>query len=103
MITAIVQFEIPEPVGLDKARELFLGSAQKYRNTSGLIRKYYLRSEDGKTVGGVYLWESRAAAERTYTAEWRRTILDKFGSEAVLTYFDSPVIVDNEKGTISQS
>lgn len=103
MITAIVQFELPEPVSREKAKQLFMGSAEKYQNTSGLIRKYYLLTEDGRTAGGVYLWESREAAEQTYSEEWRKNLIEKYGSNPSLTYFESPVIVDNEKGEISQS
>ena len=57
MITALVQFRLPQPVAREKAQQLFVGSAPKYREASGLIRKYYLLSEDGGTAGGVYLWK----------------------------------------------
>ena len=62
MITALVQFRLPQPVTREKARQLFVGSAPKYREASGLIRKYYLLSEDGGTAGGVYLWKSKKDA-----------------------------------------
>ena len=47
MITALVQFRLPQPVTREKAQQLFAGSAPKYLEASGLIRKYYLLSEDG--------------------------------------------------------
>ena len=59
------------------------------------MRKVYLLSEDGATAGGVYLWRSRADAERLYTDEWRLFIRDKYGCDPKLRYFVSPVIVDN--------
>lgn len=59
------------------------------------MRKVYLLSEDGATAGGVYLWRSRADAERLYTDEWRLFIRDKYGCDPELRYFVSPVIVDN--------
>ena len=64
MITVLVQFQLPQPVTREKAREIFLSTAPRYRETAGLIRKNYLLSQDGKTAGGAYLWKSRAAAER---------------------------------------
>ena len=100
MITAITQFKLPTPVTLEKATDVFSGSAQKYRETPGLIRKYYMLSKDGSTVGGVYLWESQEAAEQLYTAEWRQYVVDKYGSEPSVTYFACPVIVDNLTGSI---
>ena len=64
------------------------------------MRKCYLLSDDGGTAGGVYLWTSRQAAENVYTDEWRRIVREKYGSEPSVTYFDSPVIVDNVAGEI---
>ncbi len=100
MITAIVQFKLPQPVTRDKAQEIFTSTAPKYTAMPGLIRKYYLLSEDGGTAGGVYLWTSRDDAERLYTDEWKRFIVYKYGSEPSVEYFDTPVIVDNLVGTI---
>ena len=100
MITALIQFKLPKPVTRAQARETFLSTAPKYRGIPGLIRKYYLLSLDGGTGAGVYLWKSREEAERLYTAEWKKFILDKYGSEPTVTYFESPVIVDNLTGEI---
>lgn len=100
MITALVQFKLPQPITRAKAREVFSGTAPKYRELTGLIRKYYILAEDGGTAGGMYLWASRADAERVYTDEWRAFIRDKYGAEPSVTYFESPVVVDNVLGTI---
>lgn len=100
MITAVVQIKLPNPITLEKATGLFKGTAQKYRETPGLIRKYYLLAEDGGTVGGAYLWESREAADQLYTDEWRQYIKDTYGSGPSVSYFESPVIVDNLSGSI---
>ena len=83
-----------------QARELFSSTAPKYRDVHGLIRKYYILSEDGTTAGGVYLWKSRADAERLYTDDWKKFIVDKYGTEPSVQYFASPVIVDNLLGEI---
>lgn len=95
MITAIVRFKLPPTVKLDDATELFKGSAPKYRQLAGLVRKYYLYDSNAGIGGGVYLWESRAAAERVYTAEWKKMIADRYGAEPEISYFDTPVVVDN--------
>jgi hypothetical protein len=95
MITALVQFKLPKPVALEQAREIFLGTAPKYQETPGLIRKYYLLSQDGVMAGGVYLWESREDAEGLYTDDWKNFILEKYGTLPSITYLDTPVVVDN--------
>lgn len=100
MITALVQFKLPQPLSRDQAREIFSGTAPKYREIQGLIRKYYVLSKDGGTAGGVYLWHSQEDAERLYTDDWKKFIREKYGAEPSLTYFDSPVVVDNAVGEI---
>ena len=100
MITALVQFKLPQPVTREKAREIFSGTAPKYREVPGLIRKYYVLSQDGTSAGGVYLWKSRADAEKLYTADWKKFIRERYGAEPSVTYFESPVVVDNVAGSI---
>lgn len=95
MITALVQFKLPQPVTCEKAQQLFAGTAPKYREVSGLIRKYYLLSEDGGTAGGVYLWKSKKDAAALYTKEWENFIRERYGASPIVTYFESPVVVDN--------
>jgi hypothetical protein len=101
MITAIVRFKLPSTVDAAKAAELFKGSAPKYRRLHGLVRKYYLFDAENHTGGGCYLWESREAAERVYNDEWRKMITDRYGSAPEISFFDTPVIVDNSQGKAS--
>jgi Putative mono-oxygenase ydhR len=100
MITALIQFKLPQPLSREKAREVFSETAPKYREIHGLIRKYYVLSQDGGTAGGVYLWHSQEDAERLYTDEWKQFISDKYGALPTVTYLESPVIVDNVTGEI---
>lgn len=100
MITTITSFRLPEPVGRDEAKRIFLSTAPTYQGVAGLHRKCYLLSDDGSTVGGVYLWESRAHAEAMYTEAWRSFVRGKYGTEPSVTYFDSPVVVDNVTGEV---
>jgi heme-degrading monooxygenase HmoA len=97
MITAVVQFDLPKPVSAEEAARMFEQTAPKYKNLPGLVRKYYLRSEDGHKAGGVYLWESKAAAEKVYGGEWKERVRALYG-EPQIQWFDTPVIVDNSAG-----
>jgi len=98
MITAVVQFQMSRPLSLSDATEKFKSSAPIYKNMAGLIRKYYICSEDGKIAGGVYLWESREAAENVYKGQWRERVEKAFGGKPSIMWFDSPVIVENLAG-----
>lgn len=100
MITTIVQFSLPQPMTHEAAREKFSSTAPKYTDIPGLIRKYYLLSEDGQVAGGVYLWKSRDRAEQFYTDEWKQFIKDLYGAEPSMQFFASPVVVDNSSGEI---
>jgi hypothetical protein len=95
MITAIVRFKLPPTIDAARAAELFEGSAPKYRGLAGLIRKYYLFDAASRTGGGCYLWESREAAERVYNAEWRQMIADRYGAPPEISFYETPVVVDN--------
>ena len=95
MITVFTTFTLSKPINRDEARSIFLSTAPKYRGVQGLIRKIYVLSQDGLTAGGVYLWNSRAEAEAMYTESWRSFVREKYGTDPTLTYFESPVVVDN--------
>tara|TARA_R110000772_G_scaffold263066_1_gene382601 strand:+ start:312 stop:626 length:315 start_codon:yes stop_codon:yes gene_type:complete len=100
VITALVQFKLPQPISREQARDIFSATAEKYRDIAGLLRKYYVLSQDGSTAGGVYLWQSQQHAEQLYTDAWQQFIFDKYGALPSVIYFDSPVIVDNVAGEI---
>ena len=95
MITTIVQFTLPQPMTRDEARKVFQSTAPKYRGLPGLVRKYYIVADDGRTAGGVYLWNSRADAQAVYTDELRAFVTGKYGSPPSLSWFETPVVVDN--------
>ena len=103
MITALVQFKLPERMTVEQARAVFASTAPRYLAMQGLVRKHYILSEDGLTAGGVYLWQTRAAAERVYDAAWREFIRGKYHTDPVVTYFDTPVMVDNVAGQVVES
>ncbi|NEU95410.1 monooxygenase [Bradyrhizobium uaiense] len=95
MITAVTTFRLPKPITREEARSIFLSTAPLYRGVSGLFRKTYMISEDGMTAGGVYFWNSRQDAEALYTDAWRARAREKYGADPTVTYFESPVVVDN--------
>lgn len=95
MIIALVQFRLAQPMTVAQASDVFSSTAPRYLDMPGLLAKAYVLSEDGGTAGGVYQWVSREAAERVYTPEWKAFVARKYGSEPVITFFASPVQVDN--------
>ncbi len=90
----VVQFDLPKR-SEEQAIKGGTGSAPTYRGLGrkGLIRKDYLNGEAG--TGGVYLWESRAAAEAWFTEERVAELTQRFGARPRLTWYDTHVTVDN--------
>jgi Putative mono-oxygenase ydhR len=101
MIVAIVTFPLSRPTTLDEITKVFQATAPKYQGMPGLLRKNYWVSEDGRRAGGIYVWASRADADRVYTAAWKKTVEDRYGGPPTIEYLHSPVMVDNREGTIS--
>lgn len=101
MIVTIVTFHLQQPATLAEITKTFQSTAPKYRGIPGLLRKNYFVSEDGRRAGGIYVWESRADADRVYTAEWRAFVEGKYGTPPSIEYLHSPVMVDNDAGKIS--
>ena len=101
MIVTITTFQLPQQTTLAEITKTFQSTAPRYRGIKGLVRKNYFMSEDGRRAGGIYLWESRADAERVYNAEWRKMVTEKYGTPPSIEYLHAPVTVDNRDGTIS--
>ena len=57
-----------------------------------------ISAEYGRTAGGIYLWESRKPAEAVYSGEWLKRVEQLYGGKPVITWFDTPLIVDNLAG-----
>lgn len=95
MITTLTEFRMPEPITREEAHKIFLSTAPNYQSVPGLIRKCYVLWPDGQTIGGFYLWNSRAEAEAMYTESWKDFVRGKYGTEPSVTYLDTPVVVDN--------
>ena len=49
----------------------------------------------GRLRKATYLWNLRQDAEAMYTESWRAFVREKYGTDAIVTYFESPVTVDN--------
>ena len=94
MITSLVQFDLSIGTTVAEAAELFKQSAPEYRAMPGLIRKYCMIGDHGNVVAAC-LWESREDAERSLNADWRRMFAQRYGMEPTVTYFATPVVVDN--------
>jgi hypothetical protein len=90
------------PAGLTKAKsdELFAENAPRYFKVPGLVRKHFGYSEDGKTVVGIYVWQSRRAAEEFYTPQWIAGVTSRWGVAPTRTDYEIPLTVESADGTV---
>ncbi len=83
---------------LEEAR----ATVPKWQANAELVRKHFLFGEND-AGGGVYIWRSRAAAERAHGPEWREAVRARTGSDPQVAYYDVLITVDNEGGTVVES
>ncbi len=100
MIIAIVTFDLAKPATVEEMSAVFQSTAPKYLEMPGLLRKNYFVSEDGRRAGGIYVWASRADADRLYTDDWKAFVEGKYGVPPRFEFVHSPVMVDNKDGSI---
>jgi hypothetical protein len=100
MTTAIIQYSLPAGAPIEAVKSGFLEVAPFFQRPPGLVRKYFLLSADGATGGGVYLWDSRQTARDFTEGTIRPMIKERFHVEPSITYFETPVIVDNDSSQI---
>ncbi len=102
MITAIVQFKVDDDVDRDQILTNMGNAAPRFESVPGLIRKNFLLDTDRRVGGGIYTWETREAAEKLYAegGPWREAIRNAYGVDPEITWFETPIIVDNTLGEI---
>lgn len=102
MITEYVLFDLPAGITRDEVVAGMHEVAPRWRADPSLIRKTFVYDAQANQAGAFYLWPDRAAAEAAHDAAWRQRIRAAYGSEPVIRYFDTPLVVDNALGQLVQ-
>ena len=100
MISEYVLFALP--YGITRA-EVVAGMhevAPRWQAEPDLIRKTFIYDAAEGQAGAFYLWKNKASAERAHGPAWRERIRRTYGSEPVIRYFETPLVVDNALGTL---
>jgi len=101
MIVELVTF--PSPPGKPRAKliEEAKATLPRWRANKELLRKHYMNDGNGQGAG-LYIWPSREAAEKAHDAEWQAMVEQRTGSKPTFRYFDLLMLLDNEKGTVTE-
>lgn len=101
MYTVMVQVVVPEAISEAALRTIFEQGAPGFVSLPGLVRKYYLVSDDRRTIGGCFLWKYKEDAERIFTDSWKQKVIEKYkSSEPLVTYFRTDLVVEAEQGFV---
>ncbi|MEY8838244.1 hypothetical protein AB9K41_04275 [Cribrihabitans sp. XS_ASV171] len=101
MIVEMVSFEIPEGFGAEELMADARSTVEHWRANKNLIRKHFLRSEDGRVIG-LYLWPDREAARAAHDADWVDRFRKRTGAEPSFAYFDLFMTIDNLAGEVRE-
>ena len=95
MIVTQTRFKLSSEFTSEHARQVFADAGPKFLGMPGLVRKYFMLTEEGDTASSIYLWENRTYPEAFFTEEWYAFIEEKYGHRPTVAFFQCPVIVDN--------
>lgn len=99
MITVVVKFKISDTLTSKILKEKFIETSTMYQKVDGLLRKNYIADIENKYAGGVYTFVSLKSAKNWFDEDRIEWITQRF-SKPEVAYYESPVIVDNEKNLI---
>ena len=99
MFVVIVKFKISDDIDNNSIKEKFKETAPMYQDTNGLIRKNYLFNESKNMAGGVYIFDNSENAHAWFDESRIQWLTDRY-SEPEISYFDSPVEVNNDSNKI---
>lgn len=98
--TCLIRFPLPDSMSAEQARARFRAVAKDFANPEGLLRKYFLLTEDGRTSVGIYVWATRENAAAFNEETLRGRIRGVYGVEPEIEYLETIVEVDNIAGEI---
>ena len=96
MWTYAVPAELDEPA----IRKQFAAVAENYLGVPGLIRTYFGFTEDAASVIGIYLWESKDAADAFYSPEWIAGVIERWGAAPEKNEWVVPVVAESSDGRV---
>lgn len=99
MIAEMVTFQLPPTMTRQEALAAARATVEKWQQNPDLIRKHFLLEADNRTTG-LYLWKSREAAERAHDEAFRKSVVERVGSEPEIRYFDVLLVLDNLSGEV---
>ena len=101
MHIVIWKYDVMEGKSRQDLLDSVKGDAPDYQKVPGLIRMYYGVAPDLRSVVEVFLWKSRAAADRFFDSEWDGETSRRWESAAMMRMdYEAPLVVESEQGRV---
>jgi heme-degrading monooxygenase HmoA len=91
-VATLVTVATPAQVSPERLVAEFTAAAPVYQKVPGLLRIYFIITDDGK-FGGVYLWDTQTNAQNWFNPVWHERVRKTYGSEATIEWFDTPIAI----------
>jgi hypothetical protein len=88
-------FKVPASTSKSQLVGTINATAHTYQGIPGLIRKYYGIAPDGASLVGIYLWDSKAAADAFYTPDWVATVTKRWAAPPLRQDWETPMVVES--------
>ena len=95
MIGVFVSFSYGDDFDRSRLDRVAREAHPMFRGMPGLRLKCFMVDEAGRKATNVYLWESRAEADRFFTDELRDRVTELYGVRPEITFVDVLEVVDN--------
>ncbi len=95
MHTVMWTFKLPAETSKAQATDIIRATAAAYQGVPGLIRKYYGLTSNGDGLVGIYLWESRTAADAFYTDDWKAAAAKRWTATPERQDWETPMVVES--------
>jgi hypothetical protein len=103
MYCVLWTYAVPSQLNEPAIRQLFSDVAENYLGVPGLIRKYFGFTEDAQSVIGIYLWETKDAADAFYSPEWMAGVTERWGAAPVKDEWIVPVVAETSQRKVVTS
>jgi heme-degrading monooxygenase HmoA len=91
-VATLVTVATPAQVSPERLVAEFSAAAPTYHKVPGLLRKYFIITDDGK-FGGVYLWDTQTSAQNWFNTVWHERVRKTYGAAAQIEWFDAPIAI----------
>jgi len=101
MHIAIWKYDVMEGKSRQDLLDSVKADAPDYRNIPDLIRMVYGIAPDLRSVVEVFLWRSKAAADKFFNREWDGETSRRWESAAMTRMdYEAPLVVESEQGRV---